>query len=52
MTTQEFKNLVLAARDKFFRVALTLLGNRREVDPGFDWRYLFEETGRVKGLSS
>lgn len=32
MTKQEFKNLVLPCRDKFFRVALTLLGNRQEAE--------------------
>jgi DNA-directed RNA polymerase specialized sigma24 family protein len=32
MTKQEFKNLVLPSRDKFFRVAVTLLGNRHEAE--------------------
>lgn len=32
MTKQEFKNLVLPSRDKFFRVALSLLGNRQEAE--------------------
>lgn len=32
MTKQEFKNLVLPSRDKFFRMALTLLGNRQEAE--------------------
>ena len=32
MTKQEFKNLVLPSRDKFFRVAFTLLGNRQEAE--------------------
>lgn len=32
MTKQEFKKLILPSRDKFFRVALTLLGNRQEAE--------------------
>lgn len=32
MTKQEFSNLVLPSRDKFFRMALTLLGNRQEAE--------------------
>lgn len=32
MTKQEFKNLVLPFRDRFFRVALRLLGNRQEAE--------------------
>lgn len=32
MTKQEFKNLVLPSRDKLFRVAFTLLGNRQEAE--------------------
>tara|TARA_R100001143_G_C3360727_1_gene135367 strand:+ start:12800 stop:13324 length:525 start_codon:yes stop_codon:yes gene_type:complete len=32
MTKQEFKKRVLPSGDKFFRVALTLLGNRQEAE--------------------
>lgn len=40
MTKEEFKSLVLPSKDKLFRVALTLLGNRQEAEDTLQDAYL------------
>lgn len=40
MTKEEFKSLVLPSKDKLFRVALALLGNRQEAEDTLQDAYL------------
>lgn len=40
MTKEEFKSLVLPSKDKLFRVALSLLGNRQEAEDTLQDAYL------------